>query len=294
MKTAKKLVAPLAVLLVFIAFLVGCAVSRQNQPTVPVQPSEQKPPAPSAQIPTPKANVAVYYLKMTERDAYLVREVHQVEPAPGVVQAALYELIKGTPVTPGAKRVLPPETKILGVKIDQGLATVNFSAEVLKANVGATGEALGITSIVNTLTEFPNIKKVSFLVEGKLDERAKDWWGHVGLYKQPFSRNLQVVHEPAIWVTAPAPGQVITSPVEIRGSARVFEGTVNARLKDTSGRILAQGFTTATQGAPGRGDFQLKLDFKPTGPGKGQIEVSWISPKDGSELDKVVVPVEWR
>ncbi len=238
-------------------------------------------------------NLALYYVKITDKDAYLVREVRQVPYTSEVAKAALEELIKGSPKTPGAAGVLPPETKIRGISIKDGSASVDFSSEVLKANVGAAGEALGIQSIVNTLTEFPEIKQVSFLVEGKLDKRTKDWWGHVGLYTQPFKRDISSVYEPVIWVTSPEPGQKIASPLQIQGSARVFEAAVNARIIDDSGKELARGYATASEGAPGRGDFVFSLPFTPPTTGSGKVEVFWASPQDGEELDKVVVPVTW-
>ena len=252
----------------------------------------QNTPAPVEPAPE-MMDVAVYYVKSTEKEFYLVREVHQVEKTPEAAKAALNELIKGNPVTPDAARVLPADTKILGIKVEQGLATVDFSPEVLKANVGSSGEGLGITSIVNTLTEFPTIQEVSFTVDGQV-EKGIDWWGHVGLYQQPFKRDLSNVFEPAIWVTAPIKDQIITSPVKISGNARVFEATVSYRIKDDNGNMLAQGFATAKEGAPGRGDFTGELAFKPAGPGKGQIEVFEVSMKDGSDRNKVIIPVEWQ
>lgn len=243
--------------------------------------------------PAKQLNLALYYVKITDKDAYLVREVHQVPYTREVARAALEELIKANPATPGATRVLPPETKIRGISIKDGNAVVDFSSEVLSANVGATGEALGIQSIVNTLTEFPEIKQVSFLVDGKLDDRAKDWWGHTGLYNQPFKREVSSVYEPVIWVTSPQPGQTITSPLQIHGSARVFEATVSARIIDDAGIELAKGYAIASEGAPSRGDFVLSLPFTPSAASSGKVEVFWDSPKDGQELDKVVVPVKW-
>jgi hypothetical protein len=280
----------IVLLLVFLVVLVSGCGSKTNQPPLG-QPNDQ---AITPINPVPEmTDIAVYYLKDSGKELYLVREVHQVEKTTAIAQAAINELINGNPVTPGAIRILPPNTKVIGININQGLATVDFSADVLKANVGSAGEALGITSIVNTLTEFPSIEKVSFLVDGQV-EKAIDWWGHIGLYEQPFKRNLSSVHEPVIWVTAPFPGQIITSPVEIKGSARVFEATVSFRLRDLNGNILAQGFTTASEGAPGRGDFQDKLAFKTSGPGKGQLEVFWASMKDGSDQNQVTIPVEWQ
>lgn len=258
----------------------------ENQPSAQIETGETAPPSQAI-------SVAVYYSKMTSNDAYLVREVHQVPYTKEVVKAALEELINTNPVTAGASRVLPPGTKIRGISIRDGLATVNFSREVLQANVGASGEVLGIQSIVNTMTEFPDIKKVSFMVEGKVDEQAKNWWGHVGLFDQPFTRDISKVYEPVIWVTSPRAGQKIVSPLEIRGTARVFEAAVAARLVDDQGKEIAKGFGMASEGAPGRGEFTLPLNFQATPPGSGKVEVFWGSPKDGTELDKVVIPVSW-
>ncbi|MFZ5646785.1 MAG: Gmad2 immunoglobulin-like domain-containing protein [Bacillota bacterium] len=243
---------------------------------------------------TPKEmDIAVYYIKFSDSDAFLVREIHRVPYTEDGPRAAVNELINGSPKTPGAAKVLPAGTKTLGIKINDGLATVNFSKEVLNANVGTAGESLGIQSIVNTLTEFPNIKEVSFQVEGKTEGRVKDWWGHVGLYDQPFKRYLEKVYYPAVWVTHPVAGQAAGVPLLIKGSARVFEGRVNARLLDESGKKIAEGSATATQGAPGRGDFEIKITYKPPGKGKGTLEVFWNSPKDGSAQDIVKIPIQW-
>lgn len=230
----------------------------------------------------------VYFVKFTADDAYLVREERVVPYTDQVALAAVETLINDE------KSIFPADTRVIDITIDKGLATVNFSKEVLaNTNVGSTGEALGIQSVVNTLTEFPNIEKVAFQVEGRSEGPARDWWGHIGLYEQPFTRDLSRVYEPAIWVTHPTPNQVVGIPLLIKGNARVYEGTVNIRLLDSSGEVLAEDFTTAATGAPGRGDFETSLKFDPPPEGKGTLEVFWLSPKDGSEQDKVAVPVLW-
>lgn len=271
------------ILLMFLLGVAGCSLKESPGP----EPAPNEPPA------LETMEVAVYYSKSTNDDMYLVREVHEVEKSEAVAQAALNELIHGTPVSEGAFNVLPSNTKIHGIKIEQGLATVDFSNEVLDANVGASGEGLGISSIVNTLTEFPTIQRVQFTVDGD-SEKGMDWWGHVGLYEQPFTRDISMVYEPVIWVTAPVAQQTIKSPVSIKGTARVFEATVSFHLKDADGKILGRGFTTASEGAPGRGEFEGELVFNPETAGKGQLEVFEVSMKDGSEVNKVIIPVEWE
>ncbi|SFG23493.1 Sporulation and spore germination [Desulfotomaculum arcticum] len=232
-------------------------------------------------------NLALYFVKFTADDAYLVREVRSIPYTKDVATTAMTELIKDS------KSIFAPGTEVLGITIENGLATVNFNDQVLAANVGAAGEELGIQSIVNTLTELPNIEKVAFQVDGKTEGRAMDWWGHVGLYEQPFSRDLSKVYEPTIWVTHPTPNQVASVPLLIKGSARVFEGTVSARLLDEKGNVLAESSATATAGAPERGNFEMSIKFAPPAEGHGVLEVYWASPKDGSMLDTVSIPLQW-
>lgn len=233
-------------------------------------------------------NLDFYFVKFTQSQAYLIREKHTIPYTKQVTKAVVEELIKNK------KSILPSGTKVLDIKTEQGLATINFSKEVLSNyNVGSDGEALGIQSIVNTLAELPNIEKVAFQVEGKTDEPVKDWWGHVGLYDQPFIKDLSMVYEPSIWVTHPSPHQIAGVPLLVKGSALVFEGTVNAKLLDNTGKVLAEGLATADAGAPDRGDFEMSLKYTTPDTRAGTLEVFWISPEDGSIKDKISVPVQW-
>ena len=231
-------------------------------------------------------NLAVYFVEFSSNDAYLIREIHTIPHTEQVANAAMQILIKDE------KSILPPGTKILSVDINNGLATVNFSEEVLNANVGSSGEALGITSIVNTLAGIPNVEKVSFQVNGQTDSRAQDWWGHVGLYNQPFTADYSKVHKPAIWVTHPSPHQVIGVPLLVKGSALVFGGKVTARLLDSNGEVLKETDTT-TSGAPVRGDFTISIKFDPPENGEGVLEVFNYSPRDGSRENIISIPVQW-
>jgi len=272
-----------------LALPAGCAGKQAGYRPAP-------PPGPAQSV----LALVVYYPKLTQTDAYLVREVHMVQLPAGAAAdpklAAVEELIGGSSQTPGAFRILPKDTRVLSVKTANGLATVDFSRDVLNANAGAALEALGIQSIVYTLTEFPDVQKVSFTVEGTLDQRSRDWWGHVGLYEQPFTRDIStpsIVREPVIWVTSPQPGTKISSPLKVTGSAMVFEAVVNLRLVTADGHVLAESHVMASAGAPGRGDYTASLSFAPPAQGNGFLETFWISPKDGSELDKTRVPVEF-
>lgn len=105
----------------------------------------------------------------------------------------LQELIskKGVKYTRPFKPFLPPGTKILSLKVDKGLATVNFSREVLNVKGSETMQRYAVAAIVETLKQFKSIEMVKFQVEGrekgKIDGRnIEDWWGEVTLKEQPW------------------------------------------------------------------------------------------------------------
>lgn len=81
--------------------------------------------------------------------------------------AAMQALMEGT----GDKKevsIIPKDAKLKSVKVKDGIAKVDFSKELVKKFTGgSTGELMLVGSIVDTLTEFPEVKAVQILVEGK-------------------------------------------------------------------------------------------------------------------------------
>lgn len=93
-----------------------------------------------------------------------------------------------------------------------------------------------------------------------------------------------------IEVNSPKINQSLKSPIVIRGKARVFESNVSYRLKDASGNILTEGNVLANAPDAGQfGDFEITISTVLKG--KMIIEVLSFSAKDGSEIDKVIIPV---
>lgn len=249
--------------------------------------------------------LTLYFVKSQDGVMFLVPESRSIPKTKAVAKAAVEELIKG-PTQPGHISVIPRNTKVLSVKIKNGLATVDFSKEVLNANVGSDGEELGIAQVVDTLTEFPTISKVKFLVEGrdkgKIDGREiQDWWGHVGLSGQPFSRNESliqggVVRTNAITVDLPRAFTVASSPLTVKGKVTVFEARFNVRVLDKNNNVLADQPITAQNFE--NGPFEETVSFsKPSIPGRGTVlfyfhsPIYFHSPKDGSEVTLASVTV---
>lgn len=98
--------------------------------------------------------------------------------------------------------------------------------------------------------------------------------------------------EAAIVIESPAEGETVTSPVEVSGTASVFEATLFVAVKDSQGRTLCEVVTMASEGAPGRGDFAVSLGLVPPDEETDAEIVAYTrSPKDGSIRDEVIVPV---
>jgi hypothetical protein len=95
-----------------------------------------------------------------------------------------------------------------------------------------------------------------------------------------------------IVVRQPLANERVRSPLTITGDASVFEAALGWRVTDSAGRVLAEGNTTATAGAPGRGTFAITATFTPPASDTiGVVEVYDRSPRDGAIDEIVRVPV---
>ncbi len=81
--------------------------------------------------------------------------------------SALERLIKGPPGESGLLPTVWKGTRVKNFNITDGVATVDFNAQVLGYGGGSTAETALLNSVLFTLTQFPEIKSVQFLIEGK-------------------------------------------------------------------------------------------------------------------------------
>ena len=90
----------------------------------------------------------------------------------------------------GMVNIIPKKAKLKSVKVKNGIATVDFSEDLVKNFAGgSTGEEMLAGSIVNTLTEFPEVKSVQIIIEGKeVDSLA----GHLDTSK-PLKRMTELL-----------------------------------------------------------------------------------------------------
>jgi germination protein M len=218
-------------------------------------------------------NLAVYYLRTFNGRRYLAPEWHPVPNTKAVAGAAIGELLAGDPYCPGSRRPLPAGTRLRGVQVEDGTATVELSG------TGPRLSRWALQALVHTLTQFPTVRRVQVRADGRA----------VG---GPLARDRDLPLAP-IALAEPAPGAVVAGKrLVVRGEASVDEGTVSLRLRDDRGQVMAQGQATAAVGAPGRGPFAGALRFTPpAAPHPWTLEAFEVSAEDGEIVYSVSLPV---
>ena len=82
-------------------------------------------------------------------------------------EAVIKELIKG-PRLEGLSRAISPKAKLRAIYFNKGILYLDFYRTLNdRYHLGSSGEIMLIYSIVNTLCQFEQIKKVKFLIDGK-------------------------------------------------------------------------------------------------------------------------------
>lgn len=94
-----------------------------------------------------------------------------------------------------------------------------------------------------------------------------------------------------IVVRSPQSGDEVVSPVEVSGTADVFEATVSISILDANGVPLASTSTSASCGSGCRGTYATSIAFFVEARQPGTIQVFERSAEDGTAQHLVEVPV---
>lgn len=123
-------------------------------------------------------NVKVYYPDDSGMKLVAVEREVLVNDATNKYTAAVESLLE-EPDEENLTKIFPNNAAIRSVTVENGLAIVDLDGGFLKNFVGgSTGEELLVGSVVDTLTNFPEVKRVKFLVDGKEIETLS---GHMDL-----------------------------------------------------------------------------------------------------------------
>lgn len=227
---------------------------------------------------------------------YFLRE-EKVGPARRTVpqtqtpaKAAMEALLQGPTDADHAANLdttIPAGTKLNNVTIDAGTATVDLSSTFASGG-GSTSMQGRVAQVVYTLTQFSSVSAVVFELDG---QPATTLGGEGLVLDHPQTRGDWESFTPAILLESPLPGDAISSPVHVTGTANTFEATFQIRLTDSSGTTLYDHNAMATSGTGTRGTFDEVVPFTAAKHGAGTLTVYELSAKDGSEVNAVSIPV---
>lgn len=232
------------------------------------------------------SSVAVYLL----RDGKVSPVRRTIESTPAIARAALTELLEGPTADErayGLSTAIPSGTALRDISLSDGVATLDLDG-TFDDGGGSASMLARVAQIVATLTRFPTIQRVAFRIDG---EPVETVGGEGVVVDPPVGRRAIEEQTPQILVESPLPGDLVRSPIRLRGTANVFEATVSIDVRGANGKLLKRTFTTATSGTGTRGTFDMELAL-PDRVGPVTVVAYAASAEDGSPLHVVELPLQ--
>lgn len=143
------------------AFLISLGITGCTPATTATPPASK----PASTVEQQEKEVSLTIYRPTEDAMYLVPVTVKMKLKDDPPKAALAAMIADD--RKQKYPTLPKGLSVNTVKVKDGIATVDFSKELLNMDKSTTTEELFTAMTVNTLTEFPDIKEVKFLMNGK-------------------------------------------------------------------------------------------------------------------------------
>jgi hypothetical protein len=263
----------------------------KETPTAPASatptatPGEAQEPTPG-QTPTPVAGlvVAVYFARGEH-----IAAGGRLVTAPAVARGAMEALLAGPNALErglGMGSEIPAGTRLLGINIADGLATVDLSRE-FESGGGSLSMTTRVAQVVYTLTQFETVDRVTIRLDGK----DVDAIGGEGVPAKNLTRDDFRDNTPLILVESPAPGAGVRSPLRVSGTSNTFEAALSWEVRDSAGKVIREGFATATSGTGTWGTFAFEVDLTGLAPGGITLVVFESSAKDGSPTNVYEVPL---
>lgn len=287
--TAWRPAGPLALVALAATLLAACS------PTEGPSSAPAASPSPASAAPAPSGATTIvraYFFLPGARDSEgIVAVLREVPETEAVATAAMQELLEGPNAVEASDHAMttaiPEGSSLLGVAIEDGVATVDLSAE-FESGGGSMSILVRLAQVVYTLTQFPTVESVAFKIEG----RPVTVFSAEGIVLDgPVGRSDYEDVLPLIWVDQPAFGAALGNPGRISGSANTFEAAFLITLLDAERRVIVEVPAMATCGTGCRGTFDVTLPYDVREPAWGTLRVWAGSAKDGSPVHVREYPV---
>ena len=216
----------------------------------------------------------------------LVPVLREVPATSAVATAAMTALLAGPEGAelesrPAMSTAIPDGTRLLGVTIADGIATVDLSS-AFESGGGSYSVQARLAQVVYTLTQFPTVDGVRFEIAGK---PVTTFSSEGVILDGSVDRTDYRDFLPAIFVDRPAWGAAAGNPVAVRGIANVFEARFRAQVLDADGNILADEPVTASCGTGCWGTFATRIGYEVAKAQYGTLRVFEPSARDGSPVN---------
>jgi len=238
--------------------------------------------------PAGTTTVRAYFFLGSFTDNAGLAPVERAIPKTQVVGAASVAALLAGPIepelaaSPAMYTSIPEGTRLLGLQISNGVATVNLSSE-FEAGGDSISVSGRIAQVVYTLTQFPTVNGVRFEFDGVLAEGRLHRRLHAGELHPRSCRRSSSIDPPG----APRLG----APARVTGVANVFEATFRISILDASGTVLVDQRAMASCGTGCWGTFDLTVPYHVANAQSGTLRVYDLSAKDGSRENITDYPV---
>jgi len=165
-----------------------------TQPQVAPQvtsPDTQTPVTP-AQSPQPQTRERIVYFTQIDRDGQILqsRVTRRIPVSDSPMMDVLNLLLTGPSadeLNRGILNLIPANTRILSATVRGNTAYISFSENFMFNTFGVEGYIAQLRQIVWTVTEFPNVRDVQILIEGRrLDYLGEGIWIGSPINRQSF------------------------------------------------------------------------------------------------------------
>ena len=129
-----------------------------------------------------KDTLELFFMEVTETSFKMAGETRSFSQDPDA--RGLMEALLNGPKDEDLSRIIPDNTRLLDLRVEDGIAYVDFSNEITAAHYGGETEGVLIDSIVWTLTQLDEINAVQLLIEGEVTDTIG---GHMSISK-PLTR----------------------------------------------------------------------------------------------------------
>ena len=275
---------PATAVLLLIAAIAGCGGERRGAP----ESRAPEPESPAPVAPDLRASTIYWSDRQAER---VVPVTRYLDPDSGLARGAVLALLAGPDAEEGARGLgtaVPAGTRLLGLTVRDSVATVDLS-RTFESGAGSASILMRVAQLVHTLVRVPGVARVRLWLDG----RPVSTFSAEGLelaetlVPGDFPDLAPYDADPPVVITAPVPGSAAGDSVIVRGTANVFEAHVGLRVRDASGRVLIETWTTATCGTGCRGTFEKAIALPDSLQGDFTVEAFAPSAKDGSDMHRV-------